>query len=78
MTQVALALVLLAGAGLTLKSFWNSQNAALGFEPDDILTMTLSLPEARYDSDEKIIRILTRQLIAAGRSIARRGRGGDR
>ena len=32
-TQVALALVLLAGAGLTLKSFWNSQNAALGFEP---------------------------------------------
>ena len=33
-TQVALALVLLAGAGLTLKSFWNSQNAALGFDPE--------------------------------------------
>jgi putative ABC transport system permease protein len=53
-TQVALALVLLAGAGLTLKSFWNSQNAALGFDPDDILTMTLSLPKARYDSNEKV------------------------
>ena len=53
-TQVALALVLLAGAGLTLKSFWNSQNAALGFAPDDILTMTLSLPRARYDSDKKV------------------------
>ena len=53
-TQVALALVLLAGAGLTLRSFWNSQNAPLGFEPDDILTMTLSLPEARYDSNEKV------------------------
>ncbi len=53
-TQVALALVLLAGAGLTLKSFWNSQNAALGFDPNDILTMTLSLPQARYDSDEKV------------------------
>ncbi len=53
-TQVALALVLLAGAGLTLKSFWRSQNAPLGFEPRDILTMTLSLPRARYDSDEKI------------------------
>jgi putative ABC transport system permease protein len=52
-TQVALALVLLAGAGLTLKSFWNSQNAALGFSPDDILTMTLSLPKARYASKEK-------------------------
>jgi putative ABC transport system permease protein len=53
-TQVALALVLLAGAGLTLKSFWNSQNASLGFEPGGILTMTLSLPQARYDSNEKV------------------------
>ena len=53
-TQVALALVLLAGAGLTLKSFWRSQNAPLGFDPNDILTMTLSLPQARYDSDEKV------------------------
>ncbi len=52
-TQVALALVLLAGAGLTLKSFWRSQSAPLGFEPRGILTMTLSLPEARYDSKEK-------------------------
>ena len=55
-TQVALALVLLAGAGLTLKSFWNSQNATLGFEPDGILTMTLSLPKARYDSKEKVVK----------------------
>jgi len=62
-TQVALALVLLAGAGLTLKSFWNSQNAALGFDPDDILTMTLSLPKARYDSDDKVTNF-NRQLIA--------------
>ena len=61
-TQVALALVLLAGAGLTLKSFWNSQNAALGFDPDSILTMTLSLPKARYDSDEKVANF-NRQLI---------------
>ena len=53
-TQVALALVLLAGAGLTLKSFWRSQNAPLGFEPDGILTMTLSLPQARYNSNEKV------------------------
>ncbi len=51
--QVALALVLLAGAGLTLKSFWRSQNAPLGFEPHDILMMTLTLPTARYDSKEK-------------------------
>jgi putative ABC transport system permease protein len=54
-TQVALALVLLAGAGLTLKSFWRSLNAPLGFDADNLLTMTLSLPEARYDSNEKVI-----------------------
>ncbi len=53
-TQVALALVLLAGAGLTLKSFWNSQDAPLGFQPDRILTMTLSSPKARYDTEEKL------------------------
>ncbi len=53
-SQVALALVLLAGAGLTLKSFWRSQTAPLGFEPGGILTMTLTLPEARYNSDEKV------------------------
>ncbi len=52
--QVALALILLAGAGLTLRSFWNSQNAPLGFEPNDVLTMTLALPQARYDSNEKV------------------------
>ena len=48
-------MVLLAVAGLTLKSFWRSQNAPLGFEPDGILTMTLSLPQARYDSNEKVV-----------------------
>ena len=55
-TQVALALILLAGAGLTSKSFWRSLNAPLGFDSDHILTMTLSLPKARYDSNEKVIR----------------------
>ena len=35
--QVALALLLLAAAGLTLKSFRNAQNAPLGFDPEDIL-----------------------------------------
>ncbi|HEY2713719.1 MAG TPA: ABC transporter permease [Chthoniobacterales bacterium] len=52
-TQVALALILLAGAGLTLKSFWRSENAPLGFEPKNVLVMSLSLPEARYNSSDK-------------------------
>jgi putative ABC transport system permease protein len=53
-TQVALAVVLLAGGGLMLKSFWQAQQAPLGFDPHNILTMTISLPQARYDKDEKI------------------------
>ena len=59
-TQVALALVLLAGAGLTLKSFWRSMTAPLGFEAHDVLTMTLSLPTARYDSKEKVYSFYSR------------------
>ena len=52
--QVALAVVLLAGAGLTLKSFWRVQQEPLGFEPRGILTMHIALPEARYNKPEKI------------------------
>lgn len=54
--QVALALLLLAGAGLTLKSFRNAQNAPLGFNPEKILLADVLLPKARYDTDEKIAR----------------------
>jgi putative ABC transport system permease protein len=54
--QVALALLLLAGAGLTLKSFRNAQDAPLGFKPQNILVADLLLPKARYDTDEKVTR----------------------
>jgi putative ABC transport system permease protein len=54
--QVALALLLLAGAGLTLKSFRNAQNAPLGFKPENILVADVLLPKARYDTDEKVAR----------------------
>ena len=53
-TQVALAVVLLAAAGLMLKSFWRAQKAPLGFDPRNILTMSVALPSARYDKEEKI------------------------
>jgi hypothetical protein len=53
-SQVALAVILLAGAGLTLKSFWRAQGEPLGFEPRGILTMVITLPQARYDKREKI------------------------
>jgi putative ABC transport system permease protein len=54
--QVALAVLLLTAAGLTLKSFWRSQQVALGFNPRGVLTMSIALPSSRYDSSEKIVR----------------------
>jgi putative ABC transport system permease protein len=66
--QVALALLLLLGAGLTLKSFRNAQNALLGFNPENILVADVSLPKARYDTDEKVVRF-NDQLIERIRSL---------
>jgi putative ABC transport system permease protein len=54
--QVALAVLLLAAAGLTLKSFWRSQQVHLGFNPRGVLTMSIALPPSRYDSSDKIVR----------------------
>ncbi|MDQ6861110.1 MAG: ABC transporter permease [Verrucomicrobiota bacterium] len=53
-TQVALAVVLLAAAGLTLKSFWRAQNAPLNFDPHNILLAAIDLPKNGYNKiDEK-------------------------
>ena len=46
--EIALALVLLVGSGLMLRSFARLQNVALGFKPERILTMQLALPVSQY------------------------------
>jgi predicted permease len=48
-TQVALAVVLLAAAGLMLKSFWRAQNAPLNFDPRNILVASIELSRAGHD-----------------------------
>ena len=52
--QVALAVVLLAAGGLMLKSFWRAQQAPLGFDPRNILTLGVALSPVRYDNEEKV------------------------
>src|SRR5262249_27721370 len=47
-SEVALSLVLLIGAGLMAKSFRSLLNVNLGFEPKDVLTMRLTLSWTRY------------------------------
>lgn len=47
-TQIAMALVLLVGAGLLLRSFRQLNNADLGFRPEGVLAVNLALPGTRY------------------------------
>ncbi len=54
--EVAMALLLLVGAGLLIKSFWQVRAVNPGFEPDNLLTMRLELPETRYKGIPEQIR----------------------
>ncbi len=52
-TEVALALVLMTGAGLMIRSFVKLQSVDPGFDPKNTLTLSLSLPSTRYDTVAK-------------------------
>jgi len=60
--EIALALVLLAGAGLLASSFLRLQGVDTGFNARNILTMRVSLPDARYDLDAKVVNFFTQAL----------------
>ena len=47
-TEVALSLVLMVGAGLFLKSFARIMGMDLGFQTDRVLAMSVNLPDLRY------------------------------
>jgi len=51
-TEVALSVALLIGAGLLLRSFWKLQDVKPGFEPDHLLTMRINLPSSRYRDNQ--------------------------
>ena len=51
--EFALALTLLAGAGLVLHSFWKLTRVDLGFRQDHVLTFDLPVPDGRFSSPEQ-------------------------
>ena len=52
-SEVALSLVLTAGTGLLLRSFWNLAHVDAGFRPQGVLTVPVDLPHAKYDTPER-------------------------
>ncbi len=60
--ELAIALVLLVGAGLLIKTFWNLRLVEPGFKTDHLLTMRVELPESRYKEVDKQTRFRTQAL----------------
>ena len=65
-TEVALALVLLVGAGLMMKSFLRLLEVRPGFDPQNVLTMELVLPRFQYSENKKITAFFTELLRRIG------------
>jgi putative ABC transport system permease protein len=57
--EIALAVVLLAGAGLMARSFERMRTIPLGFDPRNVIAIDLDLPQARYtalESREQLVK----------------------
>ncbi len=66
--EVSLAVVLVIGAGLMGRSLAALGRVPLGFDPEGVLTMRLALPQARYDTPEKVVNFY-RQLVERVRTL---------
>jgi predicted permease len=57
--EVAMALVLLVGAGLLIRSVWRLQQIEPGFNPDKLLSMQLEFPASRYYDNAQVMSFIT-------------------
>ncbi len=58
-TQIAVSLILLAGAGLLLRSLWKLQTVALGMDAKSVITAGIDLAEYRYPDSAKQLAFFT-------------------
>ena len=61
--ELAVAVVLLVGAGLLGKSFYKLLHVELGFQPDHLATVQVVLPETTYAKDPQVVAV-SRQILA--------------
>ena len=54
-SEMALALVLLVGAGLMVKGFRHLINVEMGFDRTHVLTFRVALPEGKYQNNDQIL-----------------------
>jgi putative ABC transport system permease protein len=66
--EVALTVVVLAGAGVMIRSFWEVYTADIGVKTDHILTVSLRLPSRRYP-DAQAQRVFFERVAASLKSI---------
>jgi predicted permease len=68
--EMALAVVLVIGAGLMIRSLQALRRVELGFEPDKVLTLRVSLPSASYQTPQRVVQfyeeLLTRTRAVPG------------
>ena len=68
-SEVALAVLLLVGAGLMIKSFARLRQVDPGFEPKNLLTMNISLPRQKYREPQQA-NIFFEQLLQRVKAVA--------
>lgn len=66
--ELAIAVVLLVGAGLLGKSFYRLLHVDVGFQPDHLATVTVVLSDATYAKDEQIVAV-ARQIVSRVESL---------
>src|SRR5256714_1525791 len=64
--ELAIAVVLLFGAGLLGKSFYRLLHVDVGFQPDHLATVTVNLSDAKYSKDEQILPVVRQILQRTG------------
>lgn len=69
--EIALAVVLLSGAGLLMRSFVALHNVALGFRPENVLVMTATVPTSTRVANQFFKDVLSQTATLPGRAGSR-------